>query len=384
MANQFGPWATSIEIGGRPQLSAFWRRRMSMLVRASQTSSVPSGRTVLCLALLSALTIAFPIVRVTLAAPAEDSHSLTPVSVPAKQGDIVTPPSLEELKEGIEKHYHSYSDYEFVYNVKSKISKAKYERTQNTYRLHVPEKGYPWQYLVQRKRDPMDNTLQVEHFIVFNGKQSWEYFRSESIGKRSKCVKVAGYHWQPFMDDHYSQLLVKSIVGLPFTTLSDRGYKKFWEQTQTALRFAHNETLDKHDVFVFKRSPSKDKEWELHFFGQPNAMIVGAQAIKTDNRKVLELWDVEKIGQKKGIVFPEKGHIFRKGDHYGQDKRGINAIDYSYDVIKVRHLDKVAQAEWFPEIPPGTTVVDQVTGKNFSTPWSKQQRKAIEEARKLK
>ena len=37
MANQFGPWATLIDVGGKPQLSAFLRRRMTMLVQASQT-----------------------------------------------------------------------------------------------------------------------------------------------------------------------------------------------------------------------------------------------------------------------------------------------------------------------------------------------------------
>ncbi|MGA2797848.1 MAG: hypothetical protein ABSE63_09735 [Thermoguttaceae bacterium] len=50
MANKYGPWATLIDVGGSPQLSAFWKRRMSMLVPASQTSPVLSRRNLSLLA----------------------------------------------------------------------------------------------------------------------------------------------------------------------------------------------------------------------------------------------------------------------------------------------------------------------------------------------
>ena len=44
MTNPYGPWATAIDAGRNPQLSSFWRQRLTMLVPASQTSPVLSRR----------------------------------------------------------------------------------------------------------------------------------------------------------------------------------------------------------------------------------------------------------------------------------------------------------------------------------------------------
>ncbi len=44
MPNLYGPWATSMDAGWSPQLSTFWRRRLTMLVSASQTSAALSRR----------------------------------------------------------------------------------------------------------------------------------------------------------------------------------------------------------------------------------------------------------------------------------------------------------------------------------------------------
>ena len=58
MAHQYGPWATAINVGQNPQLSAFWRRRLTMLMSTSQTSPVLSGRNVLWLGVGVLLTLA--------------------------------------------------------------------------------------------------------------------------------------------------------------------------------------------------------------------------------------------------------------------------------------------------------------------------------------
>ena len=55
MSNQYGPWATMIEIGGNPQLSSFWRRRLTMLVSASRTSPTLSRRNLLWLSMAGVL-----------------------------------------------------------------------------------------------------------------------------------------------------------------------------------------------------------------------------------------------------------------------------------------------------------------------------------------
>ena len=60
MANKYGPWATQIDVGDSPQLSAFWRRRLVMLVPASQTNPVLSRRNLLWLVAAGILTCVLP------------------------------------------------------------------------------------------------------------------------------------------------------------------------------------------------------------------------------------------------------------------------------------------------------------------------------------
>lgn len=63
MANQYGPWATLMNAGGSPQLSTFWKRRMTRLVSASETSPVLSRRNLLWLGAAGAVTSMVPTVR---------------------------------------------------------------------------------------------------------------------------------------------------------------------------------------------------------------------------------------------------------------------------------------------------------------------------------
>jgi hypothetical protein len=63
MANPYGPWATLIDAGGNPQLSAFWRRRLTMLVPASRTSPALARRQLLCLGTAVALVMLLPTLR---------------------------------------------------------------------------------------------------------------------------------------------------------------------------------------------------------------------------------------------------------------------------------------------------------------------------------
>ncbi len=72
MSNQYGPWASSINACGNPQLSAFWRERMTKLVPASQTSPTLSRRSLLCLGAAGMLTAMAPTLRLAQAAEPQD------------------------------------------------------------------------------------------------------------------------------------------------------------------------------------------------------------------------------------------------------------------------------------------------------------------------
>ena len=91
MSSQYGPWATMIDVGGNPQLSTFWRRRLTMLVPASRTSPVLSRRNLLFLGAAGALTVALPTLR-----------AATPAANPDRPAKI-TPQAFARLLEDQQK-----------------------------------------------------------------------------------------------------------------------------------------------------------------------------------------------------------------------------------------------------------------------------------------
>ncbi len=63
MKISFGPWTTAIHSGANPQLSTFWKRRMIMLPILAENRPSLRPRHLLALAMLSALLMIFPLVR---------------------------------------------------------------------------------------------------------------------------------------------------------------------------------------------------------------------------------------------------------------------------------------------------------------------------------
>ncbi|NLE36860.1 MAG: hypothetical protein GX621_02420 [Pirellulaceae bacterium] len=96
MANQFGPWATLMDVGGSPQLSAFWRRRMTMLAPTSQISSTPSRRATLCLVVAGVLMLGLPTYRVVVAG---DNQPLTQATAQSDQTKKLTAREFARLSE---------------------------------------------------------------------------------------------------------------------------------------------------------------------------------------------------------------------------------------------------------------------------------------------
>jgi len=98
MAMQYGPWATSLGACGNPQLSTFWRRRLTMLVPASQTSPVLSRRNLFWLAAAAVLMLLPPTLYAAPAAVDKDKpgvliYEVNPKSTPA----TVKPADMEKF-----------------------------------------------------------------------------------------------------------------------------------------------------------------------------------------------------------------------------------------------------------------------------------------------
>ena len=92
MATNYGPWATPINAGMNPQLSAFWKRRLKMLVPTSQANQALSPRNLLWLTLVGAVFIALPTFRTGSAAAEDEKPSLgsqthqSPAALPGDPG----------------------------------------------------------------------------------------------------------------------------------------------------------------------------------------------------------------------------------------------------------------------------------------------------------
>jgi hypothetical protein len=126
MKNQFGPWATLIDAGSNPQLSAFWRRRLTMLVPVSQTSPILSRRNLIWLGIVGILMIGVPTLRSISAVASEktlaaenDKVSATDMKTPNEAVDKKSLPSdNDETK--------NYCDYDtWRINLKLKVQDPK-------------------------------------------------------------------------------------------------------------------------------------------------------------------------------------------------------------------------------------------------------------------
>src|SRR5271166_5989384 len=93
MNNPYGPWATAIDAGRNPQLSSFWRQRLTMLVPASQTSPLLSRRSLLGLLAAAVLVCALPMFHAApaVAEPNRSPHVNDPsstTSTPKPAGEV--------------------------------------------------------------------------------------------------------------------------------------------------------------------------------------------------------------------------------------------------------------------------------------------------------
>ncbi|MGO8745092.1 MAG: carboxypeptidase-like regulatory domain-containing protein [Thermoguttaceae bacterium] len=96
MANSYGPWATAFDAGRNPQLSAFWRSRLNMLVGVSQTSPVLSRRNLLGLVAAAVLICALPTFRTGIVVADTSRKKVeTTKAESAKTGDVAdTQPTI--------------------------------------------------------------------------------------------------------------------------------------------------------------------------------------------------------------------------------------------------------------------------------------------------
>ncbi|MDR2170843.1 MAG: hypothetical protein LBP59_11935 [Planctomycetaceae bacterium] len=282
------------------------------------------------------------------------------------------PANLEEIKIGIEKQFAEYDLCEFTYIADYKNPKGEMVKRKNTYRLHLPQKSLPIQCLIEES--PQDGEYQIENFIAFNGEQSHIFKRNDMLKGKTSDARIVAFNMpENFLDDSFVFLITSSIVGLPFTILDPHQYETFWKQKKDTLNFDTTQTLDGYETLVCK-NVIQDIEYEIHVLKPPNCMIVRTKATNLKNKEISYDIKVQKIGKFGDVVFPEKGHVYRKFALTHSSKDPFIGVDYSFEVLNVRRLDKFFAKEWNPKFPPGTLGKNDITGETIKIPFSDKQR----------
>jgi hypothetical protein len=291
---------------------------------------------------------------------------------------IAESPSADELKEGIYRNFEKYNNMEFVYNVKSKNKDGVFENTQNTFRLHIPSEGYPWQCIVVKKEND-EGQLQIDNFTVFNGRETHVFSQAElREGNWSHASKIAGFGWDRFMSDSYPIFLAASAVGIPFTTIDSHAYEKFWEQEKEFRQSPKEKiVLDGYDVWIY-RYKKNNYEIESGYLANGNSYFLVSISIKdTKTNKIGQKIQVETVGEKYGVVFPKKGHVYMERAYATVEDSKYKGTDYFFEVINVERLENVTPENWLPEVLPGTVISDHINGGTITIPFSDEQRKKI-------
>lgn len=78
-----------------------------------------------------------------------------------------------------------------------------------------------------------------------------------------------------------------------------------------------------------------------------------------------------------GIVFPQKGRVYQKFSLTSLSQDKFRSIDYSFEVLNVKRLDKFSPKEWLPKIPSGTTVKNDIIGETIEIPLSDKQKEEL-------
>jgi hypothetical protein len=154
MKNKYGPWATLIDIGGNPQLSAFWKRRLKMLVPASRTSPVLSRRNLSLLTAAGILACILPTVFFTPVAAQEKKPSQENDTFP-KTGVYITTNS------GAESGDHIYIPVYISFNLSSEANRKRLNIT-NEQETKLREISDDYEKLIKSIRNEMKKSAPKE------------------------------------------------------------------------------------------------------------------------------------------------------------------------------------------------------------------------------
>ena len=92
MDSDFGPWATTLDMGPHASLSSFWQRRIAMLQFARHAGPRPSGRTTAVLILFAVFTLGAPMLSLSLSPAAMPEVAPVHASL-ARVAPVALPPS---------------------------------------------------------------------------------------------------------------------------------------------------------------------------------------------------------------------------------------------------------------------------------------------------
>jgi len=167
-----------------------------------------------------------------------------------------------------------------------------------------------------------------------------------------------------------------SAAGVPFTLMDAHSRGELWNDLKDLLQFDSIQTLDGHNVFVFK-AVVRGNEFKLRILEPPSMMVVGMNLTNPSSGAVYLDSTVEAIGKFGDLAYPKRGKIRMSHSLVISDNVKFEGVDYEFEVLEVRLLERFSQNDWQPAIPPGTSVANDITGEVFTIPFSDRQKEMI-------
>jgi hypothetical protein len=201
----------------------------------------------------------------------------------------------------------------------------------------------------------------LSYFLDSDGTNTRRFRLSNlETGKWSDAHIVPWQDWASFEENVFDRFLHLNASGLPQVMPGVPPPNPYRYELVGA-----SEVLGE---LVYEMTGSFDRSpyiIEVKVGAPSNSIVVSSVTKEIATGKVIEEYLVEEIGEFEGVKFPSKGKYVRQPSGIA----GYRHYEFSVTGVTRLSIEQTRSGELFRNFPPGTTVQDQISGKNYDIPF---------------